>query len=97
MTIFETVTKNIPIREAALRYGLDIDRAGRAKCPFHNDSGRSLFVGEDRFYCRGCGEYGDLVRFMGLYWGIRYYHAAKLLARDYDLDPNLPPSMEAAA
>lgn len=94
MTIFETVKRHIPVREGVQRYGTVLNRQGMALCPFHNDHTPSLYVDAHHFYCYGCGEHGDLVHFLAKLWGIRPYHAAKQLIRDFGLDPNLPPGRE---
>ena len=37
MRIFEIVKENVNLREAAELYGIDVNRYGKALCPFHND------------------------------------------------------------
>lgn len=37
MNLFETVKNNVSLREAAQAYGLEVNRHGKALCPFHND------------------------------------------------------------
>ncbi len=44
MRIFEIVKENIDLREAAELYGIDVNRYGKALCPFHNDRHPSLYV-----------------------------------------------------
>lgn len=59
MRIFEIVKENINLREAAELYGIDVNRYGKALCPFHNDRHPSLYVADDHYYCFACGEHGD--------------------------------------
>ena len=47
MRIFEIVKENINLREAAELYGIDVNRYGKALCPFHNDRHPSLYVAEN--------------------------------------------------
>lgn len=50
MRIFEIVKGNVNLREAAERYGIDVNRYGKALCPFHNDRHPSLYVADDHYY-----------------------------------------------
>ena len=65
MRIFEIVKENINLREAAELYGIDVNRYGKALCPFHNDRHPSLYVADDHYYCFACGEHGDVIDFVG--------------------------------
>lgn len=47
MNLFETVKNNVSLREAAQAYGLEVNRHGKALCPFHNDRHPSLYVAND--------------------------------------------------
>lgn len=53
MRIFEIVKENVNLREAAELYGIDVNRYGKALCPFHNDRNPSLYVADDHYYCFG--------------------------------------------
>ncbi len=64
MRIFEIVKENINLREAAELYGIDVNRYGKALCPFHNDRNPSLYVADDHYYCFACGEHGDVIDFV---------------------------------
>lgn len=63
MNLFETVKNNVSLREAAQAYGLEVNRHGKALCPFHNDRHPSLYVANDHYYCFTCGEHGDVIDF----------------------------------
>lgn len=58
--IFETIKNNISAKQAAVRYGLKVNRNGMARCPFHADKVPSLKI-DERYYCFGCGTTGDAV------------------------------------
>ena len=57
-SIFEAVREAVPVPLAAERYGLQANRAGMVRCPFHDDHTPSLKLNEDYFYCFGCGAGG---------------------------------------
>ena len=91
MNVFGTVKTNINTREAAERYGVEVNRYGKALCPFHNDRNPSLFVDDDHFYCYACGEHGDVIDFTAKLFGLKLYEAAQKLAYDFGITQDKPP------
>ena len=77
MRIFEIVKENVNLREAAELYGIDVNRYGKALCPFHNDRHPSLYVADDHYYCFACGEHGDVIDFAGRLFQLSPYDAAQ--------------------
>ncbi|MDA0322909.1 MAG: DNA primase [Verrucomicrobia bacterium] len=64
----------------------NIQRAGtafKALCPFHKEKSPSFHINMSRqiFHCFGCGEGGDVVRFVMLYEGVEFMTAIKMLAQ----------------
>ena len=95
MRIFEIVKENINLREAAELYGIDVNRYGKALCPFHNDRHPSLYVADDHYYCFACGEHGDVIDFVSRLFQLSPYDAARKLMADFHLSPDKPPSAAA--
>ena len=95
MRIFEIVKENVNLREAAELYGIDVNRYGKALCPFHNDRNPSLYVADDHYYCFACGEHGDVIAFVGKLFQLSPYDAARKLMADFHLSPDKPPSAAA--
>lgn len=91
MNVFEAVKTSINTREAAERYGVEVNRHGKALCPFHNDRNPSLFVDDDHYYCYACGEHGDVIDFTAKLHGLTVYDAAKKLAYDFGITQDKPP------
>ena len=91
MNVFEAVKTNINTREAAARYGVEVNRHGKALCPFHNDRHPSLFVDDDHYYCYACGEHGDVIDFTSKLCGMSMLDAAKKLAYDFGITQDKPP------
>ncbi len=81
MNVFGTVKTSINTREAAARYGVEVNRHGKALCPFHNDRNPSLFVDDDHYYCYACGEHGDVIDFTAKLFGLKMYEAAHKTAQ----------------
>ena len=92
MNLFQNVKYGVNCREAAERYGVSINRQGKALCPFHNDRHPSLYVADDHHYCFACGEHGDVIDFAAKLFGLPLYEAAQRLAADFHLTPDKPPS-----
>ena len=95
MRIFEIVKENVNLREAAELYGIDVNRYGKALCPFHNDRHPSLYVADDHYYCFACGEHGDVIDFVSRLFQLSPYDAARKLMADFHLSPDKPPSAAA--
>ena len=95
MNLFEIVKYGVNCREAAGRYGVEVNHCGMALCPFHNDRNPSLYVADDHYYCFACGEHGDVIDFVGRLFQLSPYDAAQKLAVDFHLTPDKPPSAAA--
>ena len=89
MIDFKTIRAAVPTIQAAKDYGLEVNRNGMARCPFHDDHSPSLKL-DERFYCFGCGASGDVIDFTARYLGISLQSAAEKLCRDYGLSPGDP-------
>ena len=95
MNLFEIVKYGVSCREAAERYGVEVNHHGMALCPFHNDRHPSLYVADDHYYCFACGEHGDVIDFVSKLFRLSLYDAAQKLAADFRLTPDKPPSAAA--
>ena len=95
MNLFEIVKYGVSCREAAERYGVEVNRYSMALCPFHNDRHPSLYVADDHYYCFACGEHGDVIDFVGRLFQLSPYDAARKLAADFHLTPDKPSSAAA--
>lgn len=85
MSIFQIVKDNISTRQAVESYGIKVGRNGMACCPFHDDSSPSMKV-DNRYFCFGCGDTGDVIDFVAKYFGLSSYEAATKLASDFGLN-----------
>ena len=95
MNLFQNVKYGVNCREAAERYGVSVNRQGKALCPFHNDRHPSLYAADDHYHCFACGEHGDVIDFAAKLFGLPLYEAAQRLAADFHLTPDKPPSAAA--
>ena len=95
MNLFEIVKYGVNCREAAGRYGVEVNHCGMALCPFHNDRHPSLYMADDHYHCFACGEHGDVIDFVSKLFQLSLYDAAQKLAADFHLTPDKPPSAAA--
>lgn len=95
MNLFQNVKYGVSCREAVERYGVSVNRQGKALCSFHNDRNPSLLVADDHYYCFACGEHGDVIDFVGRLFQLSPYDAARKLMADFHLSPDKPPSAAA--
>ena len=85
MNCFQNVKYGVSCREAAERYGVEVNYHGMALCPFHNDRHPSLYVADDHYYCFACGEHGDVIDFAAKLFQLSLRQAAEKLATDFGL------------
>jgi len=95
MNLFESVKAAVTVRQAAGHYGVEVQRNGMCRCPFHNDRHPSMKLNEDYFYCFGCGAHGDVVDFTARLFGLSSLQAAQKLAYDFGIGPDKPPAAAA--
>ena len=74
----------VTARQVAERYGLKVNRAGMACCPFHDDRNPSMKL-DERFYCFGCGATGDAVDLAARLLDLSPKEAAVQLASDFGI------------
>jgi len=93
--IFLAVKEAVTARQAAETYGIPVNRNGMARCPFHEDRHPSMKI-DERYYCFGCHETGDVIDFTAKLFGLSLYEAAQKLAVDFHIDPD-PPTVRMKA
>ena len=94
MNVFGTVKTNINTREAAEHYGIEVNRYGKALCPFHDDQHPSMVVYDDHYHCFACGEHGDVIDLVANLYGLPVLDAANKLAFDFGISQDKPPTKE---
>lgn len=94
--IFDTLKARVTVPRAAAHYGVDIDRSGMCRCPFHSDKTPSMKINETYYYCFGCHTTGDVIDFTARLFDLSPLEAARKLAADFGIDPNTPASAAVA-
>ncbi len=87
--ILRSIKQAANIRQVVEEY-VALKKSGRnwiGICPFHSDKDPSFSVSEDRqiFYCFGCGEGGDVFKFLMKIQGMSFVEAARHLAGRYGI------------
>lgn len=94
MNVFGTAKTSINTREAVEHYGIEVNRYGKALCPFHNDRHPSMVVYDDHYHCFACGEHGDVIDLVAYLYGLPVLDAANKLAYDFGISQDKPPTKE---
>ena len=95
MNIFTRVKDSVTVLQAAEHYGVEVQRNGMCRCPFHDDRHPSMKLNKDYFYCFGCGAKGDVIDFVARLFDLTSLQAAQKLSYDFDIDPDKPPAAAA--
>ena len=85
MTNFREVRERVTAEDAARRYGLDVDRHGKALCPFHADRHPSMSFKNGRYRCWVCNVGGDSIDLTARLLGLSPIQACKRLNTDFAL------------
>lgn len=85
MTDVEEVKERLAVAEVIGGY-IPLKQAGRnmkGSCPFHSEKTASFMVSPEKgiWHCFGCGEGGDVIKFVMQYEGLDFRDALELLAR----------------
>ncbi len=81
----EDIKDNVDLREAMEYYGIQFNRVGKAKCPFHSEKTASLSVKNGRYKCFGCQASGDVINFVQAYFNLDFGQALVRLNSDFRL------------
>lgn len=76
------------MQDACSRYGVDINRAGFAHCPFHkgdHSASLKIYPGGRGWYCFGCNSGGDVVDFVRRLFNLDFPGAIAKLNDDFRL------------
>lgn len=84
MNIFKEVKEAVTTRMAAEHYVGEANRYGMMCCPFHDDKHPSLKV-DRNFICFGCGEKGDVIKFVQTLFNLTPKEAAMKIIDDFGL------------
>lgn len=83
--VFRECRERVSAQDAAARYGLEVNRRGKARCPFHNERTPSMGFKDGRYHCFGCGASGDAVDLTARLFGLAPLAAVEQLNADFAL------------
>lgn len=84
MTNIDDIKRDHPMPEVVRQYGIEINRAGFCRCPFHNERTASMKIYAQSFYCFGCGAGGNVIDFVRLYERCDFKTAFRMLGGEFD-------------
>lgn len=85
MNKFSIVKQTVNIVDVARRYGIAVNRAGKASCPFHTEKTASFSINKNKqiFKCFGCGVGGDAITLVSKLFGVSPFESAKIINSDF--------------
>ncbi len=75
----KAVKDTTSMADVVRRYGIQINRAGFCRCPFHDEKTASMKVYAKSWYCFGCGAGGDVFDFVRRYEKCGFPKALEIL------------------
>ena len=84
------IKERLTAREVLEHYGIRVNRAGFAKCPFHSGGAErtgsfKVYNGNRGWTCFGCGSSGSVIDFVMKYFNLSFRDAIKKLNNDFNL------------
>lgn len=86
--ISESIRQALDPVEVCHKYGLELNRQNRARCPFHGGRDFNFQVYQGRghgFHCFVCGKHGDSIALAKQLLGLEYADAINVLDKDFAL------------
>lgn len=78
------------MRSALEHYGVRFNQQGAALCPFHGEKTGSFRAKDTFWHCFGCGESGDLIKFVRKKFGMSFPDALDAICRDFGIADATP-------
>lgn len=79
----EEIKQSLTMKEVVGQYGIEVNRNGFCRCPFHKEKTPSMKIYKDSFNCFGCGANGDVFKFVMLMDDVDFKTAFKYLGGTY--------------
>ena len=79
------IVSSVKLREVMEFYGVQFNRRGFARCPFHAEKTASLSIKNEHYKCFGCGAYGSVIDFVMEFHGLKFMQALVKLDNDFHL------------
>ncbi|KAF5034803.1 DNA primase [anaerobic digester metagenome] len=95
--MFQEVKDRVNIIDVCQAYGIDLNRAKKVKCPFHEEKTASFSVSENKqiWHCIGCGEGGDVISLVEKLFDLKPIDACKKINDDFNLGVTGKPNKKA--
>lgn len=87
MKISAEIKRRVSCIDACQKYGIDIDRHGFARCPFHHEKTASfkVYSGDRGYFCYGCHASGSVIDLVMKLFDVSAGDACRRLSDDFRL------------
>lgn len=84
----QDIKDRVDLTDVLSRYGIKLNNAGFACCPFHSEKTPSFKVYNERkkYHCFGCGKGGDVITFYMDYFNTDFKEALKIMDKEHGLN-----------
>lgn len=81
------VKSAVKMADICRMYGIEVNQAGFARCPFHSEKTASLkiYPGDRGWHCFGCGDGGSVIDFVMKFFGLDLMRAIRRIDSDFGL------------
>ena len=83
MSLYQKIKSAITVQQVGEMYGMEPDRHGMVRCPFHSDNHPSMMLNDNYYYCFGCGANGDVIDLTAKLFDLTPRQAAEKLINDF--------------
>lgn len=87
MTYASEIKSLVTMEQVARFYGLEINRTGFCRCPFHAEKTASMkiYPGAGGFHCFGCGAHGSVIDFVEKFFDLSFSDSIVKINADFSL------------
>ena len=94
MKISDEIKERVTMHEVMNHYNFTVKK-DFTSCPFHKERTASMRIYDESFYCFGCAEGGDVIKFVQLYFNLDFKSALARLNYDFNLGLPMDGRMDA--
>ena len=83
----DRIKESVTMTDICRQYGIYVNHAGFACCPFHGERTASMkiYPGRKGWHCFGCNQGGDIISFVCKYFGLSFPNAVRKINLDFGL------------
>lgn len=87
----DAIKSSVTMNDVCNRYGIEVNRVHKARCPFHSDSKPSMHIynGKKGWFCYVCNQGGSCIDFVMQLFNLNFHDAIRKMNDDFSLGLDL--------